>query len=379
MVSRALSVSLARSRITDLLARLGKWWLDEFLALFPGRFAEWLTDRGYKKLTLRVEPDGVVLQLLTDRRRPLASVRIAHSVYTPAAIDDFLKAQNLDRGDVVIGMQLPGDHFFSRQLTLPVEAAGSIDEIVAQDLVAKTPFRLADIYHGYQSRREDGKVQVSQWIVRREFVARAVHAAGLNLDDLTFVESSEDGGSDDAPLPTLALQHQTERQPWLKKTFYALALGVLVLAVSACAHKYWRQQRVLDAIGADLPAAKAKAQEVRAAMSRLEQKQAAIAQLRAQKRDVPGLLDVWEEVSKILPANSWLTELRLTENAQKQDRIVVMTGLSTDAAGLVPLLDRSPLFVDAALAAPIALDAREQRERFTLQAKLAHNRPNAAP
>ena len=47
-----------------------------------------------------------------------------------------------------------------------------------------------------------------------------------------------------------------------------------------------------------------------------------------------------------------------------------MTGLSTAAANLVALVDKSPMFADAALTAPIAVDSIEQRERFTLQAKL---------
>jgi len=114
-------------------------------------------------------------------------------------------------------------------------------------------------------------------------------------------------------------------------------------------------------------------------MDKLDQKQSAIVRMRLQKRDAPGLLDVWEEVSKILPANSWLTELRLTEIAQKQDQLVVMTGLSTAAAELVATVDRSPLFADATLTAPIALDSTEQRERFTLQAKLQPKRQIEKP
>jgi general secretion pathway protein L len=94
---------------------------------------------------------------------------------------------------------------------------------------------------------------------------------------------------------------------------------------------------------------------------------------------MPGLLDVWEEVSKIIPANSWLTELRLSEVAQRQDQIVVMTGLSSAAAELVAMVDKSPLFADAALTAPIALDSMEQRERFTLQAKLQQKRQIEKP
>jgi general secretion pathway protein L len=381
MALRVLNFSLARSgsRISDLLAQLGQWWVSEFLALFPDRYSEWLTDRGYKKLTLLAEPDFFVLQLLSDRRRPLASVRIARSIYSPTSIDDFLKARHLDRGGVVIGIRLPRDQVFSRQLILPLEAAGSIREIVEQDLVAKTPFRLADIYHDHQSRRVDDKIVVWQWVVRREFVARAAESAGLNITDLAFVES-EAGGTDSAPFPMLNLrQDRNERHFWLRKIFYGLALGASCLAIVAGAHRYWRQQRILDDLSAELATAKAQAQQVRAALDNLEQKQAAIVRVRLQKRATPGLLEVWEEVSKILPANSWLTELRLSEIAQKQDELVVMTGLSTAAAELVALVDKSPLFADAALTAPIAMDSVEKRERFTLQAKLPQKRQIEKP
>jgi general secretion pathway protein L len=306
MALRVLNSSLARSgsRIPDLLTQLGQWWMSEFLALFPARFSEWLTDRGYKKLRLLAEPDFFVLQLLSDRRRPLASARIARSAYSPSSIDDFLKAQRLDRGGVVIGIQLPRDQVFSRQLILPLEAAGSIDEIVAQDLVAKTPFRLADIYHDHQSRRTGDKIAVWQWIVRREFVASAAQSAGINLTDLAFVES-EVGGTDSAPIPILNLrQDGNEHHSWLRKLFYGLALGASFLAVVAGAHRYWRQQRILDDLATELTTAKAQAQQVRTALDKLEQKQAAVVLVRLQKRDTPGLLEVWEEVSKILPANS---------------------------------------------------------------------------
>lgn len=379
MASRVLDFSLARSRLRDLPARLGQWWLNEFLLLFPDRFSEWLTDRGYKKLTVSVEQDFCSLQLLNDRRRPLASVRIPRSTYSPASIDDFFKAQGLDRGGVVIGMRLPRDQIFARQLILPLEAAGSIGDIVTQDLTAKTPFRLADIHHDHQSRRIDDKIVVWQWVVRREFVASAAQSAGLNLAALAFVEA-EDGGGVTAPAPMLTLQQdRNERHSWLRKMFYGLALGASVLAVAACAHRYWKQQRILDDLSAELTTAKAQAQQVRAALDKADQRQAAIIRIRLQKRDAPGLLEVWEEVSKMLPTNSWLTELRLSEIAQRQEQTVVMTGFSTAAADLVALVDKSSLFADAALTAPIALDSTEQRERFTLQARLLQKRRTGKP
>jgi hypothetical protein len=39
--------------------------------------------------------------------------------------------------------------FFRRKLVHPAQAAASVDEIIAADLVHKTPFRLQDVYHGH--------------------------------------------------------------------------------------------------------------------------------------------------------------------------------------------------------------------------------------
>jgi general secretion pathway protein L len=47
-----------------------------------------------------------------------------------------------------------------------------------------------------------------------------------------------------------------------------------------------------------------------------------------------------------------------------------MIGFSSAAASLVGLVDRSKLFTDASLTAPVTLDSIEGRERFSLQAKL---------
>ena len=47
-----------------------------------------------------------------------------------------------------------------------------------------------------------------------------------------------------------------------------------------------------------------------------------------------------------------------------------LTGFSSAAAGLVAVIDASPIFVDASLVSPIARDNSEDRERFSIQARL---------
>ena len=110
-------------------------------------------------------------------------------------------------------------------------------------------------------------------------------------------------------------------------------------------------------------------------MEKIEKNRSTLARIRLQKSEMPGLLDVWEETTRVLPSHSWLTELRLTEVPEKNDQLVAMTGFSAEATNLVGLIDRSPMFADASLTSPVALDPIEGRERFALQAKLRKSGP----
>ena len=112
-----------------------------------------------------------------------------------------------------------------------------------------------------------------------------------------------------------------------------------------------------------------KAQRVRAMLDKLEAERAGVMRLRSQK-NAPGVLDAWEEVTRVLPSHSWLTELRLTDLPGAQEQQLVITGVSPAAASLVGLIDRSALFREAALTAPISIDPTEGKERFAIQAKL---------
>jgi general secretion pathway protein L len=351
----------------EMLRRAGRWWLQEFLALFPAALAEWLTDRGSKSLILSTDQEAVIFELLTDRRRPLGSARVSHTDYTPELIDDFLRAHKLRRTDVSIGARFAPESLFARKLLLPLETRRTLDAVAAQDLLAKTPFRLDDIYHDHLVRRSGDKLCVWQWVVRRQLVSDCVEALGLGLGDLAFVESASENNE---PHPCVRLQPApADQNRWVRRALMGLAFSACVLAVLAVGSQYQRQQQVFDALAAELGTMRAKAQRVRAMLDKLETERAGVLRLRSQKR-APGVLDAWEEVTRVLPSHSWLIELRLSDVSPGREQQLVITGFSPAAASLVGLLDRSPLFGDAALTAPISIDPTEGKERFAIQARL---------
>jgi len=358
--------------LSELLTGFGQFWLREFLALFPPRVAQWLIGRGGASLVLGAEADTVVLRLLDDGGAESASRRLARGEYTPAAVAQFLREHKLERSAVKLGIRLPRAQVFCRSLTLPREASGSLDRIVEQDLVAKTPFRRDEIYCGYAAARAGtDKLAVRQWVARRDAVEAAVAALALDPEGIAFVDT--DPESDAAP-PRIPLRpDRAGERRWATRAAAALAASALLLALVAAGLTYWRQAAVLDELDGQVAGARTKAQQVRAAIDKLEQKQAVLLRLRTRKAEEPGLLDAWEEATRVLPSHSWLTELRLAESSG--ERQISMTGFSAAAASLVGLIDQSPYFTDTALTAPIALDPVEGRERFALHAKFKRPEP----
>jgi general secretion pathway protein L len=362
----------------DLLRRARQWWLSEFLTLFPERIARWLAGKKNRLLILVPGEETVSFEVFDDMRMPLAAQILDRAQYSHALVDEIIEKCGILR-DGIIGIRVPPERMFLRKIILPREAMRSLNEIIVQDLLAKTPFRLDDIYCDYVTLKgvDSSKFTVWQWVIRRDFVDREV--ASLNIDPrrIAFVETVG-GGDCSTPRPIISLhQDKDQRRPFLRRIAVVLLAFVLILSSFAFWIKYSRQQSALNNLNIQIAGVTLKAAGVRAAVEKLGRKQALLSRLRAQK-DEYGLLDVWEEITRILPSHTWLTELRLSEVAEKEQQ-VALTGFSGAGTSLVALVDRSPMFFDTLLTAPIALDPSEGRERFTLQARLKKSGSVKAP
>lgn len=366
---RGLSSQLAHwsSEALAALGAAGRWWLAELLAIIPGRVSDWLIERGERNLLLAVGHHTISFQLLTDRRRLLTSTSISQADYSPDHIDVFLRSNRLQRAEVAIGIRMPANTVFLRRLLLPIEVARSLDAIVVQDMIAKTPFRLDDVFHAHAARRIEDRIQICQWIVRRKHVDSMAQTLGVELSAISFIEPEMEDDQPPLPIPVQPAAAPRRRR-WINQVTLCLAITAPLLGIAAAGLRFIHQQEALDALDVEVAAARIKAQPTLAAMNSLERDKAGLHRIRTKRSTEPGLLDVWEEITRLLPAHSWLTELRMTDTGQK--RQVIVTGFSHAAASLVPVVERSALFGDASLVAPISFDQSEDRERFAIQANV---------
>ena len=83
------------------------------------------------------------------------------------------------------------------------------------------------------------------------------------------------------------------------------------------------------------------------------------------KQDGQSPITVIEDLSRVLPDTTHLTELRLEPNG------IEIGGVAKGAAQLPQLLEQSGSFADARLTSPLTIDAREDAERFNIHTRFA--------
>lgn len=80
-------------------------------------------------------------------------------------------------------------------------------------------------------------------------------------------------------------------------------------------------------------------------------------------------LDIMRELTTVLPKDTWLTRVRVTENS------VDIEGYAKSATEILPKLEASPCFIKVEFAAPTFRDTRTNTERFVIKMELEDYRP----
>jgi general secretion pathway protein L len=369
--------ALKQTSLADWASRSAQWWLREAQSLLPAGFTARLLDDGARQLVVTPDEGRILIVLRDGNRRILMRSEVARGADLNAAIDQMLRQARLRRSEVAFGLALSDATFFAREIRLPREAGRSLDSIAFMDLLRNTPFRADDIRFDFAAEQAWPHIHLKQFVIRRDLLDEAAAALGLPLATLDFVESSD---VECNRLPIAIRLRKTE--PRGRRT---LALAGLLLATCCLAAAYaaslvsQRQTNQLESLEADLAKARTDAHRARSAAETTDKQQSAIRDLRLRKQEGIGLLELWEELSRILPDTAWVQELRLARAPNGGDFRVIVSGLSFAAANLVETLDRSPILSEVALTAPISLDPIEKRERFVLEAKVARETVRSEP
>ena len=363
-----MSAVSGTSSATELARNAADWWIKELANLMPDRFWQWLTDAGERNLVIAPSGENVSLRLCDGRKRALDETTIERTGDLARAFEMFLKSHRLRRSEVRLGLALPIEAFFCREILLPREVGRQLPDIVRKDLLQTMPFREEDIYYDYAAEHSGPHIAVRQYVIRRSFVDEAVFDLGMELKDFSFVESSTDDGAS-APFQ-LRLSRKENGKRWPSQALVLLAASFIIMLLAATFMTHRGQGDQLESLTRQMEDFQARAQDVRTAIEAIGQEQQVQDALYTHRQGVVSVLDAWEDVSRLLPDHSWVQDFRFMRQQGDAGYRLTLSGLSASAAKLVEVLDQSPRFSDVKLTAPISVDPIEKSERFVLEAQI---------
>jgi general secretion pathway protein L len=355
-------VSVARSDSFHALAArwqdFSRWWLSELRETVPSRWLDWVDGDSMPRALIWRDHDLVVCMLASaagavDTRFPLHR-------FGAAVLNTWLAENGLRREQVMVGPVVGRDLFFLRNLSVPKAALSALPKILDQEVMRRTPFQLSDIWHAAIPAADTATdvVAICHWIIRKDRAEAALTELGVTASDIDFLAANNANGE---VVPVIAFRATGHEDPsWARRVVKLLAAAAMGAVMFGLVAFEWSQASVANSIEASLAEARVGAQGKRGGSNHA-------ARLFAMKADV-GILEIWDELSRILPDHTFLTETRIADGR------VTLSGFSSDAARLVRIIDQSPLFSGAALAAAITPDATEHKDRFSISFKVRGGR-----
>ncbi len=359
MLAKTMVQSSGSLRVLgEAFRTVSSWWLRELQLLFPSVRLGSSHDK-QSSLLIRCEQDRLSCHLNLGGSEQRTEYRV--QLFDEARLDRWLAGLGTTRERTRVGFVLDEALFFVRDLELPRAALHALPQILDQDLARRTPFESQSVWHGgvERSRQGDGSaavVEVRHWIVGKERVNAALRDANVSESAVDFLVVAGELGDQ--------LANISMRQPmapvalWVPRAIQLLTvLAIMALAVGLGLISSV-QSRTASRVDEELAAAR---QSMGVANS------GGVSRFILQRSEA-SVAAIWDELSRILPDDTYLGDLRIAEGK------VLLSGFSADAPKLVRLIGESRLFDQVSLVGAIAPKAGEGKDQFKLSAVVKRGR-----
>lgn len=301
-----------------------------------------------------------------DGRRETVPLQLEHSGTTarfvPAEAAAIVKDHDVD-------LVFPADELLVRTLDpLPAESRPYLDGIVRHQLERLAPWRASDVLHTYHvaaAGPDDSRLIVTIAATARslhQHLLAALAAVGPRQLRLLYRDVPQTKG--DLAIDVADNGASVARNQRLRRGVVLGLAGLTVVIVASAAVLALAWQKTETNLAEAEQAVGALRQKLSAAGARGPVSDQDLAAIVSRRRNTPSAVLAVDALSGALPDDTWLTELRIGEGRMR------MSGVSRNVAGLVPLIEASPVFSEATFFAPTTRLPNAQGDRFHLETRL---------
>jgi general secretion pathway protein L len=254
--------------------------------------------------------------------------------------------------------------FLVRPLELPARATEFIEGIVRVQIDRLTPWSAADAVFGCGTPVTAGPGKIVTTIAATSRASTEPYVAGLAALHPASLSIFTAAGEETRELIKVfelqarGLLDRVRLSRLLRLVLAGItAVAVLSLAAGSIVQSY------LDSRQAELNA-ELTARRVALRLDRQGVESSPFAQLARRKHQTQASVIVIEELSRILPDHTYVTELHIDGN------ILQIAGITHDAPSLIRLIEQSPHFTRATFFAPTTHAPSDPGDRFHIEARL---------
>jgi general secretion pathway protein L len=387
-----LANSDSRLKPRQIAQRLGlrsfwEWWTGQLVPLLPAGPRNAMRRRRLRPI-LAFDVDAAVLSVPAASngdlgykelaRIPLTGDATAIAKAGRAAIDalpKFAYGGTSTEPDVLVA--LPPIQVLRKTITLPAAVEENLQQALAYDLDRHTPFKPEEMsFDAVVIARNPAKKEIRvDWAAALRSVVdqarRRAESWGATVLGVTPDSPERVAARGGSTLNLIGAAERANRSLWRRGLWAPLAL-LGVLAVVAIAIPIWQKRSHVIALTRVTEEARLQADASAALRDQLERLTGDYNFALQKKYAFPSTLQLIDDVTKLLPDDTWLTQLEVkgTLRGKEPRREILVRGESANAGRLVSLLEDSKLFEEAAPRSPTTKIQPGPGEIFDLGAQL---------
>lgn len=344
--------------------RFWSWWIAELVDMLPSTMRRAFSS-GQQSLFL--EPDGasVVVSLGTaGSRERLAVYPLDPATAGPVKLPG-VKNPGSSLREIVL--YLPDDKVLSKTLKLPLAAEENLREVLSFEMDRQTPFRSDQVYYDFtvllRNPRENTLTLELVLVPHKVVDELLAGLAGLELYPDRVTRKGNGQGKADTTINLLPTEQRPRKRVMLRRVNLALGALALALLLGAVSLPLVSKHRQIQSLQLLLDMAATRAEDARDLREAVDRLTADARFLVNRKQSSLSVLQIMEEVTRILPDDTWLNRLEIRGSE------VQIQGQSSAAAALIPLIESSALLHNARFRSPVTRLTRSNIERFHLSAE----------
>jgi general secretion pathway protein L len=382
-----------RQRLRAASRRVGltafwRWWAGELVPLVPHKLRNAVGRMRLRPLLAFGDSVAVLwvpevsnshLAYKEAARVPLAGDQDATAAAGSAAIEALTRSTVAGRAKAAqVVVALPANQVLRKMITLPAAVEDNLAQVLAYDLDRHTPFKPEEVCFdavivGRDSARRELRVD---WAAALKSVVEQTRrrAESWGASVIAVTPDSPGGGPIAGGralnlLPEALRPDTSSRRRW--QVWAPVAL-LVVAALFATALPLWQKRGYAIALMQQANQGRVQADASSALREQLERLTGDYNFALSKKYAYPSALQSVEDVTKLLPDDTWLTQLEMKSSLKGKEakREIMVRGESANAGRLVSLFEESKLFGETAPRSPTTKIQPGPGEIFDLGAQL---------